>query len=98
MFSVWFDFGNEQDWKALVSDGMKPNTTRSEIKRKGYELPQHKAVNNDTEVRVFEFETENAHEYWLGYDNFYVITRYNHSPLYAMAVYQFSEQLKNEVQ
>jgi len=89
---------DKQDWKALVSDGMKPNTTRSEVKRKGYELPQHQAVNDDTEVRVFEFETKDAYEYWLGYDNFYVITRYNHSPLYAMAVYQFSEQLKNEMQ
>ncbi|MCA1766645.1 MAG: lytic murein transglycosylase B [Idiomarina sp.] len=89
---------NSQDWKPLVSDGMKPNTERSEIIRKGYELPDHAAVNDETKVRVFEFETEKAHEYWLGYNNFYVITRYNHSPLYAMAVYQFSEQLKNEVE
>lgn len=87
-----------QNWEKLVSDGMKPNLKRADIKRKGYELPSHSAVNDETKVRVFEFETEEAHEYWLGYDNFYVITRYNHSPLYAMAVYQFSEQLKNEVE
>ena len=43
---------------------------------------------------IVELEHGAKNEYWLGLKNFYVITRYNRSPLYAMAVYQFSQELK----
>ncbi|GAA0857555.1 lytic murein transglycosylase B [Aliiglaciecola litoralis] len=49
-------------------------------------------------VKLLEFELQEDAEYWVGLPNFYVITRYNHSPLYAMAVFQFSEQLKQAME
>ena len=42
-------------------------------------------------------EGKNGIEYWIGLKNFYVITRYNHSRLYAMAAYQLSEALKEKM-
>jgi membrane-bound lytic murein transglycosylase B len=51
-------------------------------------------LNKQRSVKLFEFEQTDNKEYWVGLPNFYVITRYNHSPLYAMAVFQFSQQLK----
>jgi membrane-bound lytic murein transglycosylase B len=46
---------------------------------------------------VIELDTlAGGHEYWVAYHNFYVITRYNASPQYALVVYLFSEQLKQQ--
>jgi membrane-bound lytic murein transglycosylase B len=45
-------------------------------------------------VRLLRLSTTAGDEYWLGYDNFYVITRYNHSTHYAMAVHQLAEAVK----
>lgn len=33
-------------------------------------------------------------DYWQGFHNFYVISRYNHSHMYVMAVYQLAEKIK----
>lgn len=48
----------------------------------------------DTPARLFAFAEEEGSSYWVGLPNFYSITRYNHSPLYAMAVYQLSEEIR----
>jgi membrane-bound lytic murein transglycosylase B len=78
----------------LVSENLKPDDkTAAWYARAGIKtspgLPQ------TLPVAVLELEQRNGPEYWLTGNNFYVITRYNRSPLYAMAVYQLSQAIRN---
>jgi membrane-bound lytic murein transglycosylase B len=45
-------------------------------------------------VKLLALEQESGTEYWLGFWNFYVITRYNRSVHYAMAVYQLAREIQ----
>lgn len=48
---------------------------------------------DDLKVTAFRFDAEDGEEYWLGLPNFYTITRYNRSAMYAMAVYELSQAI-----
>jgi len=48
----------------------------------------------DTEAGVVRLREASGDSYWLTFDNFYVITRYNRSALYAMAVYDLSQAVR----
>jgi membrane-bound lytic murein transglycosylase B len=89
------------EYKKLISNEMrqgmnvlkphKPNIHVSELKK--YGITPSYPISGDPKVSLIELENENGKEYWLGFNNFYVITRYNHSNLYAMAVYQLSQEI-----
>lgn len=52
------------------------------------------AVLPDAPAGVLELEGRNGDEYWVALKNFFVITTYNRSPMYAMAVFQLSQAVK----
>jgi membrane-bound lytic murein transglycosylase B len=52
----------------------------------------------DTAPALFlSLEGESGDEYWVGFQNFYTITRYNRSVMYALAVHQLAEAIAAEV-
>ncbi|MBL4631129.1 MAG: lytic murein transglycosylase B, partial [Paraglaciecola sp.] len=80
-------------YSALLSKKLKYSNQWSQLQDAGVSISAAK-LSQDMSVKLFEFKQAKGKEYWVGLPNFYVITRYNHSPLYAMAIFQFSQQLK----
>ncbi|MBX2825857.1 MAG: lytic murein transglycosylase B [Gammaproteobacteria bacterium] len=78
------------DWLALVTKSLKPTHDDQMLLRSGLK-PLHTTPGKKS---VMVFERNNQSESWIGHKNFYVITRYNHSRMYAMAVFQLSQILR----
>jgi membrane-bound lytic murein transglycosylase B len=80
-------------YRELVDAGIEPKTPLSELKRYGVETRTDLAL--DTPVALIELESPGAAtEYRLGLRNFFVLTRYNRSVLYASAVYDLAQEIK----
>jgi len=71
----------------------KPQYTLQKLKSMG--LLYHGGESDSTSVMFIDLETEIGTSYWVGFQNYYVITRYNHSKRYAMAVYHLAQALAN---
>jgi len=81
------------DYRGLATRGIEPSVTRAELERAGIRLEP--PLDDGERVTLVELEGRDGPEVWAGRRNFYVITRYNHSPLYAMAVYQLAERIRS---
>ena len=80
-----------QSYRQALDKGVKPDVKVAQLRALGIQVPERLA--NTETVKLLSFALADGEELWLGLHNFYVITRYNHSPLYAMAVYQLSEAI-----
>ena len=76
-----------------LTEGLDPVKNVGQLRALGW--ASHEALRDDLAVTAFRLEGEAGPEYWLGLPNFYVITRYNRSPMYALAVHQLSDLLVN---
>lgn len=76
----------------VVSSSTRPRNTLRYYADNGY-MPSGNS-SPSRKAALLALEGDEGMEYWFGFHNFYVITRYNHSALYAMAVFQLAEAIK----
>jgi membrane-bound lytic murein transglycosylase B len=80
------------EFKQLLERGIKPHITVAAIRRTG--VSPAELAPDDALVSVFAAETDAGTRYWLAFNNFYVITRYNRSVNYALAVHELALELR----
>lgn len=76
----------------LANGNLKPSRTLQEWLSLGV-IDSSASLPANVKAALVKLDEETGPVYWLGLHNFYVITRYNHSPLYAMAAYELSREL-----
>ncbi|MCS5710576.1 lytic murein transglycosylase B [Candidatus Berkiella aquae] len=72
----------------------KPEYSLPQLAALGISPPRNANAFKGHNFALVSLESKDGPEYWLGGQNFYVITRYNRSNLYAMAVYNLSQKIK----
>jgi membrane-bound lytic murein transglycosylase B len=91
--------GQPAFWPAVADPGAAPfvpddfvaRYSLAELAARGYRPAAPGAP--DLPATLLTLQGENGPEYWIGFPNFYVITRYNRSPMYAMAVHQLAREI-----
>ena len=81
--------------KVLEVKDSTPQWSIEQLEAWGYAPIQH--LDPGASSTVQKFQGLNGPEYWFTFQNFYVITRYNRSPMYAMAVNQLAQAIAEGV-
>ena len=74
-----------------LKSSFKPYMTNNELDKLGLVASQD--IPGNLKFVPFSLELEDGYEYWLGFDNYQALSRYNRSKLYVMAVFEFSQLL-----
>ena len=81
-----------KNFEKLNYTKLAPLYTATQLKQAGIQIPAH--YPKGQKANLIALDGEQSALYWLGYKNFYAITAYNPSNLYAMAVYQLAQTIR----
>ena len=76
----------------FLPENYEPVYPLADLAARGYRpLPGQPVAEGAT---LLTLDGDAGREYWLAYRNFYVITRYNRSPMYSLAVHQLAQSIR----
>ncbi|PCH62445.1 MAG: lytic murein transglycosylase B, partial [Gammaproteobacteria bacterium] len=87
-------FVNGDEPASLLKKGLKPSISRAELTIAGVSL--HNLPAGEDDLALIALTQRDGEEYWLARQNFYAVTRYNHSRMYAMAVTQLAQMIREQ--
>jgi membrane-bound lytic murein transglycosylase B len=79
-------------FRQLLERGILPHSSVATFRSAGVTLAG--IADDEALACAFAAETDTGTAYWLGFRNFYVITRYNRSINYALAVHELAHELR----
>ena len=77
----------------FVDGSLNLSRTVGELRAKGVQV---EGLDASLKAALYKFEGDQGTEYWVALHDFYVITRYNRSTLYALAAFQLAQAIKAE--
>ncbi len=87
--ALWWDEPINQEAKKLVAKKAKPELSVSTMRQNGISLKE----SDNTRVSLNKLKDSNGLRYFIGYENFYALTRYNPSNKYAMAIVELAQAI-----
>ena len=81
--------------RALTPGSLEPVYPLQQLNDWGYAVDAK--LDPMTPATLIKLEGADGAEFWVTFENFYAISRYNRSPLYSLAVYQLSQAIAAEV-
>jgi membrane-bound lytic murein transglycosylase B len=79
----------------LPENTLTPTETVDSLSKQGVMFAA--SLPGDYKGQLLTLEGEDGDEHWVGFHNFFVITRYNRSVMYALAVHQLGREIAMEV-
>jgi membrane-bound lytic murein transglycosylase B len=82
----------EKNLQEILDTGIEPLHTVKKLRAAG--IVPIAPAKDESLAALIELNDQGKRQLWLGFKNFYVITRYNRSTFYAMSVFKLAEAIR----